>query len=273
MRLDRPITKAEMLLESKDPALLTLSDHGQAVELAASADASSSYRFRFTWQLNGRSYVDEGPKNFLRVVPDLDPRAELTYPLEDEKATLDKTLTLAFRAQDDYSLENAWIVYAINDGAEQWRPAVSLGGVAAIEKELTWSIKSDNPGLKEGDILTFAIEVSDGRAVLPATAPGLIVSHPAAGSATTPATTMPAASIAHVARTKSRRVQFVSAKEYLEYALNRQRKYLGQIRPLYLQERDAAAHVRELEIPATEPAPVPATMPALPVTMGKDAHL
>jgi hypothetical protein len=38
----------------------------------------------------------------------------------------------------------------------------------------------------------------------------------------------------------------VSQGEYLEYALARQRKYLGRIRPLYIQQRQAGEQIERL---------------------------
>ncbi len=217
LQLDRPITHAELLLENRAPVAMTLASDGQTVTLAEPAEASSSYRFRVGWKFAGREYADDGPTHFLRVIPDVDPRAELIYPVEDEKAALGKLLTISFRAQDEYGLEQVTVVYAVNDRAEQRRPPEALGGKPVVERDLAWPIKADLSELKEGDILTFALEVANGAG--------------------------------HVVRTKSRRVQFVSEKEYLDYAINRQRKYLGQIRPLYLQERDAADRVREMTTP------------------------
>jgi len=222
LKFDRPIAHAELVLENLSPVPMTLGSEGQTVALTMPAESSSSYRFQYTWQFNGRECVETGPKRFMQVIPDLDPHVELAYPVEDEKATLGKVLSLKIHAQDDYGLENATIVYAINDGLEQRRPAVSLNGARAIDKELTWAIKDSIPGLKLGDVLTVAVIVADGRAGQP----GIT---------------------GHVARTKSRRVQFVSAKEYEEYVLGRQRRYLGLIRPLYRHEREALDRIRDLQ--------------------------
>ena len=74
--------------------------------------------------------------------------------------------------------------------------------------------------------MTYSVEVCDGRPGETATAAG---------------------------RSQSRRVQFVSASEYLLYALAQERRYLGQIRPLYKQELEAAGAVRRLAPPGTGP--------------------
>ena len=212
---DRAVTKADLVFENKDPLPAMLSSDRRTITVTTLAESSSSYRFRYGWKIFLRACNDDGPAHFLRVLPDQDPRVELTYPVEDEKATTNKLLTLSFHAHDDYGLEQATIVYAINDRAEQRRPPEKLDGKTEATRDLTWALKKDLPELNEGDILTVAVELSN--------------------------------SAGRVAKSKSRRVQFVSSRDYLEYAINRQRKYLGQIRPLYLQERDAATRMRDME--------------------------
>ena len=69
----------------------------------------------------------------MQVIPDLNPRAGMIRPFEDGKATLSKVVDLAFWAKDDYGLDQAWIVYSLNDGSEQRWPLGSLEGKATID--------------------------------------------------------------------------------------------------------------------------------------------
>ena len=211
LTLDRPVTRAEISREGAPGAPMALSADGRQASLGLPAEASGAYRFDLHWQLEDRRYVETGARHFIQVVPDADPQVSLLGPAEDAKGTLKKTLSLSYWARDDYGLGEAAIVYAINDGAERRYPLGSLGGAAVAEKEYTCAVAEWLPGLKQYDILTFAIEVADTR-------PGT----------------------AGRGRSVSRRVQFVSDGEYVAYVLARQRKYLGQLRPLYLQEKEAA---------------------------------
>ncbi len=218
LRLDRPVVAAEMMLEDKAAHRLDLDSTGQIVTLEQKPEASSSYSLRFRWKLGDRECVDQDARHYLQVIPDLDPRAGMIRPFEDGKATLSKVVDLAFWAKDDYGLDQAWIVYSLNDGSEQRWPLGSLEGNASIDdRALSWPVAKVIGNLKEGDLVTFAVEVTDRRA-----GPG------------------------HRGRSPSRRLQFVSPQEYLSYSLGRQRKYLGQLRPLYLQEMEAHAHLGPL---------------------------
>jgi hypothetical protein len=237
LRLDRPVVAAEMVLEDKAAHPLELDATSATARLRQVPEASSSYTLRFRWKLGDREYVDQNARHYLQLIPDSDPRAGLTRPFEDGKATLSKIVDLVYWAKDDYGLDEAWIVYTLNDGREQRYSLGSLGGEKSVDdREVSWPIARVITDLKEGDIVTFAVEVSDVRV-----GPG------------------------HRGRSHSRRLQFVSPQQYLAYVLARQRKYLGQLRPLYLQEMDAGAHLRAIQAAETPSAATarPANNPSL----------
>jgi hypothetical protein len=221
LQLDRSVAGAELLMEDRPPVPLKMDADGRTASLELTPEASSSYTFRFHWKLGDHEYADQVAKYYLQIVPDADPQVGLISPIEDGKATLSKIVDLAFWAKDDYALGEARIVYALNDGEEKRSAIGPLDGKKSAERRLSWPIAGEIKNLKEGDIVTFAVEVSDLRS-----GPG------------------------HFTRSRSRRLQFVSAPEYLAYTLARQRRYLGQLRPLYLQEMDAAAQIRALSAPA-----------------------
>jgi hypothetical protein len=226
LRLDRPVASASCHLEGAAGAPMTLSADRREASLQLPAEASSAYRFLLHWQLGDRRYVETGARHFIQVIPDAEPVVSLLEPTEDAKGTLRKTITCHYWARDDYGLGEAAIVYAINDGGERRHPLGPLGGAAVAEKQLAWPITALLPGLKQYDIVTFAVEVTDAR-------PG------ACGRG----------------RSASRRVQFVSDQEYIAYVLGRQRKYLGQLRPLYLQEKEAARDLGALAPAMDAPSP------------------
>lgn len=229
LQLDRPVLGAEIVMEDQPPKPCQVGPDGKTVSLKMAPDASSSYVFRFRWKTAGREHTEEGARYYVQIVPDADPQAGLVRPFEDGKATAGKVVDLAFWAKDDYALGDAAIVYSLNDGEEKRHELGSLEGKKSIDRQLTWPVAKVLTNLKEGDILTFAVEVKDVRS--------------GAG---------------HAARSRSRRLQFVSPDDYLAYTLARQRKYLSQLRPLYLQEVDAGAHLRALHSPAAISQPAPA---------------
>jgi len=237
LKFDRAVLGAEMKREGADAAAMSVSSGGREARLQLPAEASRPYGISVRWRLGDREYVEPGARHYIQVIPDADPQVGLLHPTEDAKATLKKTIGLTYWARDDYGLGEAWIVYSVNDGGELRHPLGALDGRTHVEKEESWPITRLLPSLKRNDIVTFAVEVTDGR-------PG----SPGRG------------------RSISRRVQFVSDGEYVAYMLARQRKFLGQLRPLYLQEKEAAGHLETVGRAA--PASTPAAGPGSAVPSG-----
>ncbi len=217
LAMDRQVESAELKQEGVEPRAMTLSPDGREAQLQLAAEASRPYTITFRWRLAGRTYVEPGAKHYIQVIPDADPQVGLLQPSQDAKATLKKTVRLSYWARDDYGLGEAWIVYSINDSGERRHPLGGLGGETAVDKAFSWPITQLLPTLKLNDIVTFAVKVADGQ-------PGT----PGRG------------------RSIARRVQFVSDSEYIGYVLARQRKVLGQLRPLYLQEKEAAGRLEAI---------------------------
>ena len=219
LQLDRPVEAVEVATEDRGARQMELAEGATVARLALPAAASTSYRFRFRWRLRDRRYVHEGARHFIRVIPDQPPAVDLLFPAEDEKATLRKTLAISFVGRDDYGLSRAWIVYSLNDASERKHPLALLGGDRSAMREASWTPTDTLPDLKVGDMVTYAIEVSDD------------CSGPQGPQ---------------LGRSRSRRVQFVSQTDYLAYVQELYRKYLGQVRPLYLRERDSVRRVGAL---------------------------
>ena len=225
LTLDKPVRSAEMRLEGGGAKAMSVSADGREINVDLAATASQPYVIAMQWRLGDETYINEGPRHYIQIVPDADPQVGLLSPTEDTKATLRKTIPLAYWARDDHGLSESAIVYSVNDGGELRRELPSIAGKHDTEEEANWPITRLLPTLKLGDIVTFAVEVTDGR-------PGV------------PGKT----------RSVSRRVQFVSDAGYAEYILSRQRKYLGRLRPLYRQEREAARQLEEVTMNAPEDA-------------------
>jgi len=241
LQTDRPVDGAEFVREGAGLAPVKAEVDGPRVRLSYAADASCAYRFSFRWHVADRNYAEPGVKHYIRVIPDTAPVVDILYPVEDEKATLKKTPAIQFWARDDYGLERAAVVYSINDAKEQKYPLRSLGGSRSVELTAVWPIKEAMPDLREGDIVTYSIEVTDGRAL-----PGGALS----------------------GQSKTRRIQFVSEKAYAAYMLEQLQRNLSRARPPYLQEKDADDELKTLE-QMTRPgagAPTPAAGGARGVT-------
>ena len=215
LKLDKPVTAAEMRLEGGGTRMMTVGSQGREISLDLAATASQPYIIAMHWTLENQTYIDEGPRHYIQIVPDTDPQVSLLSPTEDTKATLRKTIPIAYWARDDHSLDESVIVYSVNDGGELRRELPTIVGKHDTEETVDWPITQLLPTLRLGDIVTFAVEVTDGRPDSPGKT-----------------------------RSISRRVQFVSDSEYAAYILSRQRKTLGRLRPIYKQQREAAQQLR-----------------------------
>lgn len=224
LELDRAVTAAELVTADDKTVAAAVSGKGRSVQASLAANASLSYRCRFAWQLGGRRHNDESAKHFIQVIPDIVPRVVLEYPLSSGKATLAKQLQIEFSAFDDYAVAGAHLVYALNDGEEKTRELDVTPG-ANVKHRVELDPNELIPDLKEGDILSCRIEVADNRDV--------------AGGP-------------QVASSRVVRLQFVSDAEYLADVLERRGRFLGQLRPIYKQEREAYGNLTRLAAAAAK---------------------
>jgi len=218
LRCDRALASAAVVRQEAEPEAMSLDPGGRLARFETVATESFDYSFQWKEKEHGYDYKDE-VRYFVQVVPDSAPQVEILRPLEDQKATVRKTLTVAYQARDDYGLANAWIVYNVNDGDEQRRPLGELKG-RLVEREDQWVLRESLPGLKEGDVITYAIEVADNHG-----GPD--------GSFT--------------ARSQGRRLYIVTVGEYLRYLADRRRKLIGDIRTMHQQETEAGENVETIK--------------------------
>jgi hypothetical protein len=222
LKTDRPVDRAELLIEGAGTTPMSVGDGGRTLTLDTPAEASGAYRVRLHWTLAGRSLVEEGPKHFLDVRTDESPVVRLTWPGEDvRKATLHKTLRLRYWARDNYGLSGAWLKYRIDEGTWRRLPIAELAGRREVrDGRFDWVLSDALPNLREGEILTFLVEVADGREE---------------------------GNPERMGASSSRRIQFVSEEDYLNYSLARRRRFLGRIRPLYRQQRQAGEQIERMQ--------------------------
>ncbi len=136
---------------------------------ARTSAASLSYWFEWTEAEHGFTFTDP-TRHALEVMPDKAPVITLLKPRlasAEEKivATTRKNMHVIFEVSDDYGLAQAWIVYRVNNETQvRRRPA---GAFKDAPKsgifETEWLIRASFADLKEDDILTCLIEVSDNR--------------------------------------------------------------------------------------------------------------
>ena len=223
---DLSLASAEMLRDEAEASPLALDAAGKVARIARVATKSFSYQFRWKEREHGYAYDDE-IHYFVQVIPDSPPQVDLAFPVQDDKATVHKTLTVDFLARDDYGIAKAWIVYQVNDG-EETRRLIKDYTEPLVEDEARWKLAAADsiPDLKIGDVVTYAIEVADTH-----------------GGEDGP----------QLSRSDSRRLFIVSVPEYLRYVLEKRRRLRQEIVGMRTQEKEAETEVGRLKEETPEP--------------------
>lgn len=234
--LSSPVAAGQMLLAERDepPQVVNLdiSPDGRLASADVKLGKSTSYRFH--WRERQHNFEFPGDsRHYIQVIPDSPPEAEIIWPPSDEKATVQKTLTIDFRASDDFGISKARIIYQFNDGPEKTRELPGYTGGAARH---VWRLRPDLPEFKDGDLLimTYCIEVEDNY---------------------------PGPDGPHRARSGTRTLQIVSIAEYRQYMLERIARLMEEIRGVRDSEQKSKEEVETLKSeyeslfgPMTQPA-------------------
>jgi hypothetical protein len=232
---DRALAAALVVYEDGTTGPVRLSEDGCLASVGWTVTKSFPFHFRWTGKEEG--FVYEGEMTyFVKALTDTPPEVEIVFPTEDDKATVGKKLALRFRAGDDYGIAKAAIVYSLNGGEEQRRPIGDFDR-AAIDEQAAWKLKDTLTGLKEGDTLAFAVEVTDNR-----TGEGG----------------------ANVARSRPLRLDIVSVAEYLRHILEKREQLYKEIEAMHEDETGASTEVKTMRQEAGGPAPSAPAAPAAP---------
>jgi hypothetical protein len=160
IRCDQSLAGARLVPDAGEALEMKVdAKNSHIVRLSMPARNSLAYAFRWTEFENGFVY-EEDARRSIRVTEDETPLVELLPPKPSENATLNKSLTIRFRARDDFGLVNASIVYSLNGKPELEHALGDLNG-SVILREVDWKPVDWVSGLKEGDYLTYAITVTD----------------------------------------------------------------------------------------------------------------
>ncbi len=233
-----PLKAGEIVLggkgETGERRPLAPQGDGRTVTATLRADRPISYRFTWTEASHGFVYAED-VRHVIQVIPDAPPQVDILKPTEDGKATVRKKLALTCRASDDYGIAAGWIVFQLNDHPEQRYP---LEGFAAGDGTYTWPLGQSIPEIKEGDILSYAIEVEDNF-------PGEAATRPA--TTTTGPSTHPSEAVGHRMRTPNRSIAIVSVPEYAQYVIERRAKVADELKSVYGVEVKGVEEVKDIK--------------------------
>jgi hypothetical protein len=192
---------------------------------------ASRSSFRWVTRENGYDY-DERVTYQMTVKPDRPPLVHLVEPPENQKATREKVAAIGYQAEDDFGLSSAEIVYSVNGGPEKRfrvQPAPSGRSVAGAA---TWKLAESITDLKEGDKVSFYVEVADNHPDKP-----------------------------NVKRSEeTREYQIVSRADWLLDFLERKDSVFNRLGVLHGEETSASSTVKRLqtgEAPTSQPTSNP----------------
>ncbi len=195
------------------------------------ARKSMVYRFQWTESAHGKvfDYTDD-VRHVIQVVPDAPPQVDIIKPVGDDKATVRLQLPFSYRASDDYGITGGWIVYNVNDQPEQ---RFRLPGFKAGTWTYTWPLKSAIPDIKEGDAVTYSLEVED--------------NYPGPDTFPWPFQNLLGQRHPHRVRSQNRVLSIVSIPEYEQYIAERRAKVSDEIKQVYDSELKSDDEVRTLK--------------------------
>jgi len=257
--LDRPVANGVLLLEGVEPIRMDVRAGGKVVKATTTAHASRAYRFRWVEREHkfpyegGRHFLQVTPDREPRVTlvyPKEDQKAtlqgrltislrarddhgiaaarlmyivnegkETAFPLDPVGGAANGAHRRERRERQDQGNGSSAGRKQLPSSAGSARSAVKAANVRSLDRTVKKELKRLVPKLKEGDIVTYAVEVTD--------------AYPGTGGA-------------HVSRSEARRVQILSEKDYLAYVARRRLSTLRLLRSAYRQERMASDKLKAL---------------------------
>lgn len=134
---------------------------GKNVTFTLLADRGFKYTFRWTEQASGKDFEYNDVQHSVRVIADTVPEVQLVHPASGPVATVNKTVTLEARANDDHGLGKAWLVYSLDGSVEKRVPIHDFKGVRSDTFSYHWELKKSIKDLQPNVQIMYAVEVVD----------------------------------------------------------------------------------------------------------------
>jgi len=214
LKLDAAIRALEVSLGDRRLAAAVGAD-GRTAAFACLATNHFRYGFRTTEKQQGFQF--DSVRHSVRIVPDRPPDVALLAPADHGLATPHKRVRIVADASDDYGLAQAWLVYSV-DGSNEVRLAIAALDKAKQRVDYPLALAEKIPGLRDGQVLQFHVEVSDRYPRQP-----------------------------HVAQSAARRLTIVNPERYLEWFRRELDAQRDEVQKAREAEEQAATQVRELK--------------------------
>jgi hypothetical protein len=228
LTLDKPVREAYVVKAPVGGGKMTVSADGMTVE--GSLPAWEPFEYYFRWRLAAPDFVYHTPGRYtVNVIPDASPRVDVLHPPQDTIATVRKRFSVEFRANDDYGLTQAWLIYSVNGGAEQTWDLGPLSG-QSVRETRTRKLADLVPGLKENDKIVYHVRVADNRVGKEGR---------------------------NLAESRKRRIDVLSIPDYLRAMYEESTRWTTEVEALHGEETEAAEQVETMKPPGTAPATRP----------------
>ena len=222
LALDKPAKWIDLVWENDGSSVhMKLDEEGRLATATQTITASSSYHLIYHWKLGDREITTSGAKRFVTVIADMPPSVDLVYPLRNLKSQIAREIEIEARASDDHGLSDVQLLYHINDGPERVHDLASVEGDKSFHQRFRLSTTELFPDARLGDIVSYVIRVVDTRELGPE-------------------------KTQQEHRSRSRRLQFVTASEYAAYVDEMREGLMSELMPLYREANESSASLRRI---------------------------
>jgi hypothetical protein len=220
LKCDPAVKRMRVTFGENETIEADIDETGKNLSFSRVAEKGFKYTFHWTEDGSGKSFEYDDVQHSVRVVADTAPEVELLRPSNNGLATVQKTMKMMARANDDHGLSKAWLVYSVDGSAEQARvPIADFKGVPSEEFNYTWELKKSIEGLKPGSQITFAIEVID--------------LHPASEK--------------HLSRSATRQISVVELETYLQWYREELAAQREEVKRARDTEQTSSTQVKQLK--------------------------
>jgi hypothetical protein len=119
--------------------------------------------YRIRLGASGGQLVDASPEYTIDVLEDLAPTVVITDPGRDSQASAIEEVFIEAKADDDFGIQELYLVYSINGGSGDTIPLFSAAGSPSPEVTAGHTLFLEEWGLATGDVISYYAVTRDNR--------------------------------------------------------------------------------------------------------------